>query len=112
MNITNERIKFENGPAKETIASSLKGFLNLDMFMGTGLAQPISAIPVVSEKRGIKYVPMRSACLNGFKVSRPRFFAVSSPNFEAESAWANSCTLNEIKKIGRKVIKEISFWLI
>jgi hypothetical protein len=50
----NERIKFENGPAKDTIASSLKGFLNLDMFTGTGLAQPISAIPVVSETRGIK----------------------------------------------------------
>jgi hypothetical protein len=49
-----DRIKFEKGPAKDTIASSLKIFLKLDLFTGTGLAQPISAIPVVSETKGIK----------------------------------------------------------
>ena len=83
-------MKFENGPAKETKASSLKMFLNFDLLTGTGFAHPINAILEVSEIMGIRYVPIRSACLNGFKVNRPRFFAVSSPKIEADSAWANS----------------------
>jgi hypothetical protein len=49
-----ERRKFESGPANDTIASSLNVFLNLDLSIGTGLAHPISAIPEVSEARGIK----------------------------------------------------------
>ena len=41
-------------------------------------------------------VPNLSICLNGFRVTRPSFFAVSSPKKFATYPWAASCIEIEI----------------
>ena len=84
------RIKFESGPAIETLASSIKGLPKLFLLIGTGFAQPISANPEAKEAKGISTVPIKSICLRGFKVKRPICFAVSSPSLSAIKACANS----------------------
>ncbi len=81
-----ERIKFESGPANETIASSFKGLLKFFLSTGTGLAQPINANPDAKAASGIITLPTRSICLKGFNVSLPNFFAVSSPYLFAKNA--------------------------
>ncbi|HLD88450.1 MAG TPA: SH3 domain-containing protein [Candidatus Omnitrophota bacterium] len=40
---------------------------------------------------GMMTLPHRSKCLTGFKVRRPRFLAVGSPNAQAAAPWASSC---------------------
>ena len=86
MKNNNARRKLENGPAKETIASSRIWFLKFLLSIGTGLAQPIRAKPEANAARGIMKVPIRSACLKGLRVNLPWFFAVLSPNLEASKA--------------------------
>ncbi len=106
------RTRLEKGPAKETKASSLRGFLKFLLSTGTGLAQPIRANPEKKVTNGTITVPIRSACFIGFIVILPEFFAVASPSFDAVNACANSCKVIEIKNIGKKSTKEISFSLI
>ena len=84
------KIKFEKGPAKETMASSRSLFLKLFLLTGTGFAQPIKAKPEANDANGIITVPIRSTCFIGLNVSLPSFRAVSSPNWDAENACANS----------------------
>lgn len=82
--------KFESGPAKETIALSLKGFLKLFGLTGTGFAQPIRNAPLKNDRNGKSNEPIGSICLTGFKEYLPCCSAVESPNFFAENACANS----------------------
>ena len=82
--------KFDKGPANETIASSLKGLLNWDLFTGTGLAHPINIKPEENASIGITILPIRSICFKGFNVSLPILKAVLSPNLNAEYACAYS----------------------
>jgi hypothetical protein len=84
------KIKFENGPAKDTIASSLNSLRKFFLFTGTGFAQPIKANPEAKEAKGISIVPTRSACFIGLRVSLPWSFAVLSPYLDAVNACANS----------------------
>ena len=81
-----ESIKFDSGPAKETTASSFKGWLKFLLSIGTGLAQPINANPEAKAASGIITLPIRSICLKGFNVNLPNFFAVSSPRLFAKNA--------------------------
>jgi len=104
--------RFANGPAAETIASSRSGLLKFLLFIGIGFAQPIKAKPLANDAIGMIKVPIKSECLKGLRVNLPRFFAVLSPNLEAENACANSCMVIEIKNIGRKVKNEMSRSLI
>lgn len=104
--------RFANGPAAETIASSRSELLKFLLSIGTGFAQPIKAKPLANDAIGMIKVPIKSECLNGFRVNLPRFLAVLSPSFEAEYACANSCMVIEIKNIGRKVRNEMSRSLI
>ncbi len=106
------RTRLEKGPANETKASSLRGFLKFLLSTGTGLAQPIKANPEKKVTNGTITVPIRSACFIGFIVILPAFFAVESPSFDAVIACANSCKVIEIKNIGKKSTNEISFSLI
>jgi hypothetical protein len=69
----NAVIRFETGPASATKAKSLRGFLRLRIFTGTGLAHPIL-------KNIIQSAPIGSRCLRGFNVRRPRLLAVESPS--------------------------------
>jgi hypothetical protein len=85
-NNNTEKIKFESGPANETIASSIKGFLKFFLSTGTGLAHPINANPDAKAANGIITLPIRSICLKGFIVNLPKFFAVSSPSLFAKNA--------------------------
>ena len=84
------KIKFDSGPANETIASSFKGLLKLFLFTGTGFAQPISAHPDAKAAIGIIILPTMSRCLIGFRVNLPDFLAVSSPYRFAKYACENS----------------------
>jgi len=101
------RTKFDIGPAAETKASSLSGSLKLFLFTGTGLAHPINANPDANAIIGIRTLPTRSICFNGFNVIRPRSLAVESPFLFAVYACANSWTANDTKNIGRKYKNEI-----
>jgi hypothetical protein len=40
-------------------------------FTGTGLAQPNSTPPIISDNSGSSTVPTGSMCLSGFSVMRP-----------------------------------------
>ena len=71
MKNNNARRKLENGPAKETIASSRIWFLKFLLSIGTGLAQPMRAKPDANAAKGIINVPTRSACFRGLSVNRP-----------------------------------------
>jgi hypothetical protein len=104
-----ESIKFDTGPATETTASSLNGFLKFLILTGTGFAQPIMKPPEIKVNKGIITLPNKSRCLIGFKVSRPLSLAVGSPNLFANHAWANSWTAREIKKNGRNSTRIINF---
>jgi len=85
----NDKIRFENGPAADTFASSIKGFLNFLLSTGTGFAQPIIAKPDANAITGTITLPRISTCFIGFSVSLPSFFAVSSPSLNAKKACAN-----------------------
>jgi hypothetical protein len=80
------RIKLENGPAAETIASSLYTFLKFLLSTGTGFAHPINAKPEANEATGMIMVPIISACLKGLRLSLPEFLAVLSPSLLAVNA--------------------------
>lgn len=85
-----KRIKFDAGPAKETIAISLRVFLKFKGFTGTGFAQPNNGRPVNVIIIGRITVPIMSICTMGLRVKRPRYFAVGSPNLSAAKACENS----------------------
>jgi hypothetical protein len=80
-----ERIMFVAGPAAETRAESLRGFLRLLKATGTGLAEPNIKLPFerINSIIGTRTVPIGSICAIGFKVSLPIIFAVGSPSLYA-----------------------------
>jgi len=75
------REKLAPGPAKLTHIISRFGFLKFRGFTGTGFAQP-NPTPLRLEMTNIK-VPIGSRWTRGFKVKRPLFRAVGSPNLSA-----------------------------
>ena len=60
------------GPAAATLIMSFLGLDKLLGLTGTGLAYPIPINRIIK-------VPIGSRCANGFKVSLPFLYAVSSP---------------------------------
>lgn len=84
---------FEAGPLAPTRTISLRGFLNAQKLIGTGLAAPNTNLPPVEINRtsGRIIVPNRSICAIGFNVNLPENFAVVSPSLYAVQPCANSC---------------------
>src|SRR5699024_2817133 len=70
---TNAKRKLVKGPAKDTSIISLFLCLKYIELTGTGLAHP--NLKINKNKN-----PVKSICLIGFKVKRPAFLAVGSPN--------------------------------
>src|SRR5210317_1946459 len=65
------------GPARETMALSLRGDLKLTGLTGTGLAHPKrTPVPEMDSMRGTRTVPTGSMCLMGLRVTLPMSFAV------------------------------------
>src|SRR6266540_2005898 len=82
------------GPAPTTSTwprASIPG-RKLRAWTGVGLAQPMRGIPPGPKiwSMGMTNVPRKSKCGAGFRVTRPRPRAVSSPMREAIHAWADS----------------------
>ena len=84
------KIKLDTGPARATMAISLRGSLKLRQSTGTGLAQPKKTPPVNRATPGKITVPKISRWAIGLIVNLPSSFAVGSPFRLATQAWANS----------------------
>ncbi len=96
---TAPRTRFESGPAALTRMSPVDWRTERRKFAGftgTGFAQPIGA-----PRSGRSKVPTGSMCGTGFRVSRPRRAAVSSPSRQADHAWKNSWNVRESRSTMR-----------
>lgn len=81
------------GPAREThINAERECARSFHGFTGTGFAQP-------NPMRISIKLPIRSRCLNGFKVNRPAFLGVSSPKRSATKACENSWIVSAIRRV-------------
>src|SRR4030043_2269095 len=81
---------FAIGPAADIQRLSRRGFFRLKGLTGTGLAQPKGGAFIMTRRSGNKIVPNGPTWGIGVRVTRPKFRAVSSPNFEAAQPWAAS----------------------
>jgi hypothetical protein len=89
---------FVRGPATATSAMSRPGWFKRPNATGTGFAQPNrKGAEVMKSRAGTMIVPNRSTCFRGLKVTRPSRWAVSSPSFQAEYAWAASWNVMAIR---------------
>ena len=75
--------KLVNGPTSPTQSMSRRGLRSWFGFTGTGFAHAITGMPEIAPNAGRMIDPNGSMCGIGFSVSRPAFFAVSSPNHSA-----------------------------
>lgn len=82
--------RFDNGPAKATIAVYNSLFLKLYSLIGTGLLHP-------NLNRTMHTAPIGSICFNGFNVNLPSALAVISPSLNALNACAYSCTVDAMR---------------
>jgi len=74
-------IILEAGPETATFKGPHFWSLKLYGFIGTGFAQPIKNwLPLRNKRSGRITEPNGSKCFRGFKVRRPAYFAVGSPN--------------------------------
>lgn len=90
------RRRLERGPAAVMRTSSLVRVLGLGREMGTGLPQPIRAIPPPMKMgmkimmRGRMMVPKRSIWARGLRETLSRARGRGSPSLSAMKAWAHS----------------------
>ena len=75
--------KFDAGPAKAIFIISVLGLAKYRESTGTGFAQPNPTNKIINE-------PNISKCASGFKVKRPAYLAVGSPNLLATHPCENS----------------------
>lgn len=96
-NITAKAI-FDAGPASATLAGPYFLSRKLTGLYGTGLAYPNMNPPSIKEISGRRTEPNMSRCFIGFRVSRPRFLAVGSPNELATAPWLTSWITTEYRR--------------
>ena len=90
------RNRFVKGPARATKAISFLGSLKWMGLIGTGFAAPkIIGEPEKTKSAGIITLMTGSICGRGFKVKRPRIFAVGSPSLNAVNPCITSCSIAE-----------------
>ena len=79
-----------------------RGLRSCDGFTGTGLAHPITGIPVSAPIAGRIKEPKGSMCGIGLRVRRPARLAVSSPNQYATTPWLISCRITATTSAAKK----------